>query len=200
MAAQGIAAHPDRARAGRRLPGERLEHRGRGHVRHRRHLRVRARPGLRRGRPRLAPAAHGIGRRGRRRRMGRGARLPPGALQRQRDPRHPDAELRGDPAARLAGARAVARPLRLQLSADRDLRTVRPVRSSGRRLPRQHLDLHHPRGGGRRLGVHPVELRRLPHDGGRGRPRPRRASRAFANRGRSGSGSSSAAAAPASRA
>ena len=32
------------------------------------------------------------------------------------------------------------------------------------------LDLHHPRGGGRRLGVHPVELRRLPHDGGRGGP------------------------------
>ena len=108
------------------LSGQRLEHRRRGPVPDRRDHRRLARGRDARHRRRLLGAARDAGaRRARRRALCADPGAVQGALRRERNPHQPDAGLCRRTAARLSGARAVARSEGLQLPDHRRVRLRR---------------------------------------------------------------------------
>ena len=115
---EGGAAGPDRRRPRGLLPGQPLEHRGRGPVhggrdRGRRRTRHGAGP-----RPVARASADAGAGHARRHGVGGGARAAQEPVRSERDPDQPDAGVRRPVVARLAGARSVAGPSRLQLPED----------------------------------------------------------------------------------
>ena len=134
-AAEGLAADPHRLRAGGRFPRQCLEHRRRGAAHHGGDRRDRRRPVLSGPGERAAVAADAARRHGGRHGLGGDPGLPALAHEHQRDPGHADADLCRVAVPVLAGAWAVARPGRLQLSADRDAAGSRAVRAVRLRLP-----------------------------------------------------------------
>ena len=130
---QGRAAHLDRRRPRRLLHRQCLEHRCGGPAYRRRPAR-RLYPDLF---SRLAVAAgpgpHARTRHRRRCALRRDPGVPEEPLLRQRDPDQPDARLRRAVVAGLAGARALARPRRLQLPSVHTIRGLGAARTASGR-------------------------------------------------------------------
>ncbi len=167
---QGDAARAHRHRPDLLLPGQSLEHRRRGAVRHgRRPRRLAGAAHARQRRGTVGLAGHDASRHRRRRALWIDPGPVEGALRGQRDPDQPDARLCGAARARLPHPRAVARPQGHELPAIGDLR------------PRRH-----PAAALRRRAAacrSAVRARRDPGDGLRPRPHALRLSPARHRRG-----------------
>ena len=160
---EGDAAGADRGRAFALLSGECLEHRRRRPVPDRRDLRRLARGQDARHRCGLLGAARDAGaRRARRRALCADPGAVQGALRRERNPDQPDAGLCRRTAARLSGARAVARSERLQLPDHGGIRRRRRDADPDRGQPAAFRRDHRAAGGdlgGRHARPHAERLR-----------------------------------------